>query len=139
MSPPQRTPTGWERVDRALAKARAQLERASAAEDLQAVGLLCREVIISLAQSVYDPAIHQPVDGVKPSLTDANRMIEAYVAHVFPGESNKEVRAHARASLALALNVQHRRTATRQLAALCVEGTASTVAVIFIIARSPSK
>ena len=135
---PQREPTGWERVDRAMSKARAQLELASAEEDFQAIGLLCREVIISLAQAVYDPLIHQSVDGVKPSLTDANRMLEAYVAHVFPGESYKEVRAHARASLALALNLQHRRTATRQLAALCVEGTASTTAVMSIIARLPS-
>lgn len=133
---PQRERTGWERVDRAISKARGQFGLASAEEDFQAIGLLCREVIISLAQAVYDPEIHQSVDGVKPSLTDANRMLEAYVAHVFPGESYKEVRAHARASLALALNLQHRRTATRQLAALCVEGTASTTAVISIIARS---
>jgi hypothetical protein len=132
----QREATGWEKVDRALSKARAQLDRSSAEEDFQGVGLICREVLISLAQAVYDPSEHQSVDGVSPSSTDANRMLEAFVAHEFPGESYKEVRAHARASLALALNLQHRRTATRQLAALCVEATASTVAVVSIIARS---
>lgn len=131
-----REATGWERVDRTLSKARAQLQTASAEEDCQAIGLLCREVIISLAQAVYDPRIHESLDGVKPSPTDANRMLEGYIGHAFPGESFKEVRAHARASLALALNLQHRRTATRQLAALCVEATASTTAVISIIARS---
>lgn len=131
-----REATGWERVDRALSKARTQLQTASAEEDCQAIGLICREVIISLAQAVYDPAIHESLDGVRPSETDANRMLEAYIAHVFPGSSNKEVRAHARASLALALNLQHRRTATRPLAALCVEATASTSAVISIIARA---
>lgn len=128
--------TGWERVDRTLSKARTQLETASAEEDFQAIGLLCREVIISLAQAVYDPIIHETLDGVRPSDTDANRMLEAYIAHVFPGASNKEVRAHHRASLALALNLQHRRTANKQLAALCVEGTASTAAVVSIIARA---
>jgi hypothetical protein len=132
----QREATGWEKVDRALSKARAQLDRATAEEDFQSVGLVCREVLISVAQAVYDPAIHQTVDGVSPSSTDANRMLEAFVAHEFPGESFKEVRAHARASLALALNLQHRRTATRQLAALCLEATASTVAVVSIIARA---
>lgn len=130
-----REPTGWERVDRTLAKARVQLQGAAAEEDCQAIGLLCREVIISLAQAVYDPAIHAAPDGVKPSITDANRMLEAFVAHQFPGESSKEVRAHARASLALALNLQHRRTATPQLAALCVEATSSTVAVVAIISE----
>lgn len=131
----EREATGWERVDRALAKARAQVEKASAEEDFQSVGLLCREVIISLAQAVYDPKLHGSLDGVTPSDADANRMLEAYVHHVFPGGSYKEVRAHARASLALALNLQHRRTATRQLAALCTEATGSTAAVISIIAR----
>lgn len=131
-----REPTGWERVDRALSKARTQLEIASAEEDFQAIGLLCREIIISLAQAVYDPTIHESLDGVRPSETDANRMLEAYIAQVFPGGSNKEVRAHARASLALALNLQHRRTATRRLAALCVEAATSTTAVVSIIARA---
>ncbi|RXZ65282.1 hypothetical protein [Pelagerythrobacter rhizovicinus] len=132
---PERAASGWERVDRALSKARAQLGLASAEEDFQGIGLLCREVIISLAQAVFDPELHKTTDGIEASNTDANRMIEAYIAHEFPGASFKEVRAHARASLALALNLQHRRTATRQLAALCLEGTASTVAVISIIAR----
>lgn len=134
-----REATGWERVDRALSKARVQFETASAEEDCQAIGLLCREVIISLAQAVFDPEIHESLDGVRPSDTDANRMLEAYIGHVFPGASNKEIRAHARASLALALNLQHRRTATRQMAALCVEATASTTAVISIIARSTAE
>ncbi len=132
---PKREATGWDRVDRALDKARSQFITASVEEDFQAIGLLCREVIISLAQAVFDPTIHETVDGVVASKTDANRMLEAYVGHVFPGDSYKEVRAHHRASLALALNLQHRRTATRQLAALCVEATASTVAVVSILAR----
>ena len=132
---PERAASGWERVDRALSKARAQFELASDEEDFQGIGLLCREVMISLAQAVFDPSTHQTTDGVDASRSDANRMIEAFIAHEFPGASFKEVRAHARASLALALNLQHRRTATRQLAALCLEGTASTVAVVSIIAR----
>ncbi|WP_152048899.1 hypothetical protein [Aureimonas psammosilenae] len=129
----ERQPTGWERVDRVLAKARGQLDSAVAEEDCQAIGLLCREVLISLAQAVYIAEVHGTLDGVKASPTDANRMLEAYIGKVFPGDSYKEVRAHARASLALALNLQHRRTATRQLAALCVEATSSVSAVIAII------
>lgn len=132
---PRREPTGWDRVDRVLAKVRDQFETSSAEEEFQAIGLLCREATISLAQAVYDPNLHHTLDGVTPSETDAKRMLEATITHVFPGESNKEVRAHARASLALTLNLQHRRTATRQLAALCIEATASTAAVISIIAR----
>ena len=132
---PEREASGWERVDRALSKARAQLGLASAVEDFQQIGLLCREVLISLGQAVYDPLLHSSPDGIEPSETDANRMIGAYIAFAFGGSSNEEVRAHAKASLRLALALQHRRTATHKLAALCLEASSSTVAVISIIAR----
>lgn len=131
-----REPTGWQRVDRALAKARSQLDVASTEEEFQTIGLLCREVIISLAQAVFDPAIHVSLDGTTPSQTDANRMLEAYIAHTLAGGSEKEVRAHARAALGLALHLQHRRTATKLLANLCVEATASTAAILHIIAKA---
>lgn len=61
-------------------------------------------------------------------------MIEAFVADALSGPGDQEVRDHARASLALALNLQHRGTANRRLAALCLEATASTTAILSIIA-----
>lgn len=133
---PEREPTGWERVDRGLAKARADLDVAAAEEAWQAVGLLCREVIISLAQAVHDPEVHPTTDekGTVISRTDARRLLEAWLHHEYEGGSNKEIRAHIRASLDLANNLQHRRTATRKLAALCLEATSSAVAVVAILA-----
>lgn len=135
-APPARDPTGWERVDRALAKARETIEVAATEEDFQGVGLLCREVLISVAQAVYDPAIHEAEDGVVPSPTDAKRMIEGFLAKTVPGDSYKEVRAHARASWDLSVQLQHRRTANYQLAALCLEAASSTVQVISILAEN---
>lgn len=134
----ERELTGWERVDRGISKAQQQLSTAAHQEDFQAVGLLCREVLISLAQEVFDPVQHASLDGVTPSSTDAKRMLEAFLHSVYPGNSFKEVRAHARASVDLSLNLQHRRTATRQLAALCLEATASTVAVVKILSSDES-
>lgn len=133
-APPSREPTGWERVDRALAKARGQIEGASTEEEFQGVGLLCREILISVAQAVYDPDIHPSQDGVQPSKTDAKRMVEAFLAVAVPGDGYKEVRAHARASYDLAVQLQHRRTADYRLAALCLEATSSTVHVLAILA-----
>lgn len=126
--------TGWERVDRAYLKARQQLDIAMNEEDYQAVGLLCREALISLGQEVFDASKHESLDGVTPSKTDAKRMLEAFLHFSFSGSSFKEVRAHARASIDLTLNLQHRRTATQQLAELCLEATGSTIAVFKILA-----
>jgi hypothetical protein len=77
---PLRLPTGWDRVDRALDKARGQLARAEAEEDFQTVGLICREILISAGQVVYDPMRHKLPDGAEPSHTDAKRLLEAYFA-----------------------------------------------------------
>lgn len=126
-------PTGWARVDRSLSEIRKRLEEASTEEQFQAVGLLCRESLISLAQTVYDPARHKPIDNIEPSPTDAKRMLEAYLAKEQAGGANQIARQHAKAALDLANELQHGRTATFRQAALCAEATTSVVNLIAIV------
>jgi len=133
-------PTGWPRVDRTVGEIRDRLAAAQTEEQFQAVGLLCREALISLGQAVYVRERHPPLDGVEPSATDAKRMLSAYIAAELPGAPNEETRKHARSSLDLANVLQHRRTANFRMAALCVEATTSVVNVIAIMAgqRDPA-
>ncbi len=134
MSPvPAREPTGWTRVDRAVDKARARLEGGATEEDFQGVGLLCREVLISLAQAVFDASRHKILDDVKASNTDAKRMLEAYFAVELAGGDHEATRKHARAALDLAVALQHKRTADFRLAALCLEATSSVVNIVAIV------
>jgi len=126
-------PTGWPRVDRTLSEIRKQLAEASSEEQFQAVGTLCRETLISLAQTVYDPERHPPADGKTPSETDAKRMLDAYLAVEISGKQNEAARRHAKASLDFANALQHDRTARFRQAALCAEATASVVNVIAIL------
>lgn len=126
-------PTGWTRVDRSLGEVRKRLAEASSEEQYQAVGLLCRETLISLAQTVYNADRHPTQDGKAPSKTDAKRMLDAYLAVELAGGSNEVARKHAKASLDLANDLQHRRTATFRKAALCAEATASVVNIIAIL------
>jgi hypothetical protein len=113
---------------------RERLAAATTEEQFQAVGLLCREVLISLAQAVYVRERHPPLDGVEPSTTDGGRMLDAYIAIEIAGGVNEEARRHARSALDLTNSLQHRRTATFRDAALCVEATTSLINVIAIIA-----
>lgn len=126
-------PTGWDRVDRQIAEARVRLQSARTEEQYQAVGLLCREVLISVAQEVFDPTRHQTVDGVPAGKTDVMRMLEAFIATELGGGTNEEVRAHAKAALRLALALQHRRNADFRTAALCLEATASVTNLLAIL------
>lgn len=126
-------PTGWVKVDRGLHEARQRLTGATTEEQFQAVGLICRETLISLGQTVFDPEHHPTLDGVAASNTDAKRMLEAYIAETLSGGANEASRRHARAALDLANQLQHKRTATFRDAALCAEATTSVVNLIAII------
>lgn len=138
---PLSEPTGWARVDRNVEKIVRALETGSNEEDFQAIGLLCREAMISLAQAVYDPEQHTSLDGVTPSETDAKRMLESYIAKELGGGSQDEHRKFTRALYDLAVKVQHRRTAAFRDAALCAEATRSLINAIAIISgqRDPVK
>jgi hypothetical protein len=124
--------TGWDRVDRCLFKIRQRLNEARTEEEYQEVGLLCREALISLAQSVYEADRHQTTDGVTPSGADARRMLDAFISAELPGSSNDELRKLVRSVLSHAVALQHERTATFREAAMCREATASIVNMIAI-------
>jgi len=126
-------PTGWNRVDRSMGEIKLRLAQSSSEEQYQGIGLLARETLISLAQAVYDSELHPSTDGTVPSKTDAKRMLEAYISSVLPGKNNENIRRHAKASLDLANDLTHRRTADFRLAALCAESTNAVVNILSII------
>lgn len=133
LNPVFEEPTGWVRVDRGVGEIKLRLVQSNTEEQFQSIGLLCREALISLAQVVFLEEEHKTLDGVKASETDAKRMLEACIAHTLPGSSNENIRRHARASLALANDLTHRRTAEFRQAALCAEATNAVVNIIAII------
>ncbi len=126
-------PTGWERVDRTVGELRSRLAAAQTEEQHQAVGLLCREALISTAQAVFVAEKHPSLDGVAPSQTDAKRMLEAYIAVEMNGSTNEYLRKHTRAALDLAVHLQHKRTATFRDAAICVEATTAIINTVAIM------
>lgn len=134
----------WAKVDTSIEETRKQLQKATTEEQFQAIGLICRETLISLAQIIYVPERHHSPDGVLPSKTDAKRMIEAYLAVELKGGSNEVYRKQAKAVLDLANDLQHRRNAVYGDAAQCVEATDAVIKLLAIIsgrttqATSPS-
>ena len=126
-------PTGWSRVDRGLDETRRRLEEASTEEQFQAVGLLCREVLISLAQAIHDPNRYTVLDDASISDSDAKRMFDSFLEVEVSGGANANTRKYARAAYDLAVQLQHKRTARFRHAAVCVEATASVANIIAIL------
>ncbi len=132
-------PTGWHRVDRSMGEIKLRLAKASTEEHFQGIGLLARETLISLAQAVYVSELHPILDGTVASKTDAKRMLDAYIAVELEGKPNENIRKHARASLDMANDLTHRRTADFRLAALCAESTNAVINILSIISGRRDK
>ena len=127
-------PTGWQKVDRQVQEIRLRLEEATSEEQYQAVGLLCREALISVSEEVYEAKRYPTIDGVTASKTDAKRMLEAIFQVELRGSANNEAGTHAKAAIDLALALQHKRTADFRMAALCAEGTLAVTNLLAILA-----
>lgn len=123
----------WVRVRRSVDGMNDRLLTAETEEDFQAVGLLAREALISLAQAVYDPQAHPSGDGVVPSSTDSKRMLDAYVAAVLPGAGAEEARRFVRSAVALADALQHRRSAAKIDGDLCTAAVESVISFIEVL------
>jgi hypothetical protein len=132
-------PTGWTKVDAIRRDIAVRVAQAKSEHDYQGVGHLCREVLIALAEAVYDLARHPPTDGVVPSTTDAKRKLDAYLAVELPGSGNAEARKSAKSAVDLANAVQHRQGATLRDAALAAEAANGVINAIAIIAGHRDK
>lgn len=125
----------WDRIKRTITKIKRDSDIAKNEEDFQSIGLLCREVIISLAQVVYIPWLHGDKDdkGVSISETDAVRMIGNYLNYSLSGSSNEELRSYAKNANKLANMLTHKRNATKKDMLLAVSATISLINFIGII------
>ncbi len=127
-------PTQWEKVDRQASAMRERLASAASEEEYQAVGHLGREVMISLAQTVIDPAEAVGEDGKLPSSTDAARLLDAYIRKTLPGGGNEALRKAVRGVVQATSAVLHDRRATSKDAALVAELVSSSVHLAHILA-----
>ena len=125
--------SGWERIDRNVKEIKVRLSQASNEEQFQSVGHLCREAIISLAQAVYDEKKYPILDGVQVSKTDAKRMLDAYIKVELAGGANENLRKYARASLDLANELTHKRTADAKDASICAAATIGLINLVVIL------
>lgn len=118
--------TRWAAVDGQVAQLRVRLAHCSTSEDAQAVGLLCRDLLISLAQAAHDPNVHGEVG---PSAVDQlNNVIDFHAG----GEENAKLRKLLKASIDYANDVQHRRGGRLAEAGLVAE---ATVASVYLVKR----
>lgn len=62
--------------------------------------------------------------------TDAKRMLESYITVELAGSSNENLRKFAKATLDLANELTHKRTASKRDSSLCATATISLINLI---------
>jgi len=125
--------SGWDKIKFAITEIKKRERAASRVEQFQAVGTLCRELIITLAQTVYKEEEHPSVDGVEISNTDANRMLESYIKSVLKGGAHEELRSYAKSTNKLANAVTHKRSSTKKDMMMCTSATLTLVNFVGIL------
>jgi hypothetical protein len=122
--------TGWAAVDGQVAQLRRRLAAGRTSEDGQAVGLLCRDIMVTLAEACHNPAVHGEVGA------SAVSRLNAVVDYLAPGEENQVLRKLLKAALDYANVVQHRRQGTLVEAGLVAEATVAAVNLMHRLARA---
>ncbi len=125
----------WERIQRTVDKIQQERKTAKDEEDFQKIGLLCRDVILSLAKAVYNPLIHGETDeqGIKIGPSDSVRMLANYINHSLHGGGNKILRQYAKATNDMANQLTHKRNATQKDMLLVMSATIALINLIGII------
>ena len=122
-------PTGWERVDRALEEMKLRLDTADNEEKFQAIGMIGRETLITIAQQVFDSEKHPTLDGVEASKTDVKRMLEAYLK-IELAENSEKVIKFTKSAVDLANQLTHDRGATKRDASICLISVTAVASLI---------
>lgn len=126
-------PTGWEKVDDGVARLKEVLTEANETADFQSVGMYGRELLITLAQTVFDKEKHPSPDGTDIGKADSKRMLEAYIHYCLHKRSKEREIKFAKSSIDFSNELTHNRTATQMDAELCYNAVLSTVHIIKVL------
>ena len=130
--------TGWKRVDRTIEEMNNRLKVADTEEKYQAIGMLGRETLISIAQQVFIKEKHPSVDGTDIGPTDTKRMLEAYISYELSNESEKVVK-YVKSAVDMSNQLTHDRNATYRAASICVLAVSSIANLVKQIKETESK
>ena len=123
-------PTGWDMVDDGVGCMKEVLVSAEKTLDYQSVGMYGRELLITLAQAVFDKAKHPSTDGTDIGTSDSKRMLDAYIHYCMHKKSKEREVKFAKAAVDFSNELTHNRTATAMDAELCYNAVLSTVHII---------
>ncbi len=118
--------TRWDTISGQVVQLQIRLAELRSPEDVQAIGLICRDIMISLADELHDRSVHGDVGN------SAVKRLYAAVDSMASGSQHEKLRRLLKATIDYANVVQHRRHGTTREAGLVAE---ATVGVVHLLRR----
>ena len=128
--------TGWERVDSQIRQLRERFATARSTEDYQAIGHLCREVFVSLAEASFVAERHAENREVPTGVKERLRLVVSVEAG---GGEFKELRKVIHSNIDLANAIQHDRAATIDETAIIAEATIASANMLRYLLNGASR
>lgn len=125
--------TGWKKIDNGITRMKEILTSANQTTDYQSVGMYGRELLITLAQIVFDKEKHPSTDGTEIGKADSKRMLNAYIHYCMNKKSKEREIKFAKSSIDFSNELTHNRTASAMDAELCYNAVLSTIHIIHVL------
>jgi len=122
--------TGWAQVNAEISQLRQRFAAAHSEQDYSAVGNSCVRILEHLGEVVFDQAVHVPSGHETPPRDKTKIRLETAIIHALPNGDNENLRKLARATVEVAQEVKHRKTPTRQSAAIAADSVILLVSIM---------
>ncbi len=124
--------TGWAALDDEIAQLRRDAAGMASGLDRGAIGRLCREIFVSLADAAYDEKRHGPLPEPKEGAGGGSvkTRIEAVIATEAVGSNLALLRSVSNKCLDLANRLQHRKNPSDAESMICADATIFVVTAV---------
>lgn len=125
--------TNWDQINRTIADIKKQYNEAITCAQFNGIGAMCRNVYNSLADTIYKEEYHVDIDIPVPNENQYKSKLLEFVLYKLDGKTNEDFRSHCKKMIDLADTLTHKKTATRQQAALTINAVISILNIITIL------
>jgi len=125
----------WDKINESIYSAKNKLDSAKTTVDYQAIGVICREIIILLAKEVYNKEIKISADGKMIGKNDAKRQLESYVDSLNDNFKSGNLVKFIKSTITYANELTHKDNAEEEHAKICFYATSALVNIISSIER----
>ena len=131
--------TNWDSINRTIVDIKKQYNEANTAAQFNGIGAMCRNVYNCLADVIYKEEYHIDKTSPLPNANEYKNKLLEFVVFKLDGKTNEDFRSHCKKMIDIADTLTHKKTATKQQAALTINAVISILNIVTILnENSPS-